>query len=182
MMKCPLGNHRLHTGPYAPEHWVRSREALRHHLNVVHHMDYKAVRQPDSTLQDECFPLKAARLSRRTRRHEMYRRPEKTGVQPQPPAGPVPLLSLKSSRLSSTSFRSTPCGTPLHPPSIVRPLVSTSSRPRDLPSEETPSNEPVPLLSLRFHPQTSVASSNSQVRVKSNSTRFTSKSKSAKTA
>jgi len=143
-MKYPLENHHQHTGPYAPEHLVHSRELLRHYLNIVHRLDYNAVRQSDSTLQEECFPLKAAPLSRPTRRHEMSRRPEITGVEQQPTVGPVPLLSLKTSPLSSTSFCSTPFITPLPPPSTVRPLVSISAVPRhgSLSSKKTPSNEP----------------------------------------
>jgi len=144
MMKCPLGSHRVHTGPYAPEHWVRDKEALRRHLYLVHHVDLKEVLQPEGTVKDKCFPLEVAHLSRPTRRLKTYSRPEKTGVEPQPPAGPVPLLSLKTSALSSTSFCSTASITPLHPPSTVQPLVSISAVPRrgSVSSEKTPSNQP----------------------------------------
>jgi len=130
MMKCPFGNHHQHTGPYAPEHWVHDKNALRRHLSLIHRAYLTAVPQPDGTLKEKCVQSETAHLSRRTRRLKTYNRPEKTGVEPQPPVGPVPLLSLKSSSISSTPLCSTPSSTPLQPPSTVRPLVSISAVPR----------------------------------------------------
>jgi len=72
-LKCPVEGFQ-HTGPDAPEQWVRSRLALWRHLNVVHQLDLRAVRQPSVALVDEIFALKGESLQHRLHKYDRPRR------------------------------------------------------------------------------------------------------------
>jgi len=72
-LKCPAEGFQ-HTGPDAPEHWVRSRLALWCHLNVVHQLDLPAVRQPNVALVDEIFALEGESVQHRLHKYDRPRR------------------------------------------------------------------------------------------------------------